>query len=121
MEQVIKNSIHDIDYFWSDRGKEFYNRGISNLLAKYKIHQYFTNSEEIKCSLAERVIKTIKRKISKYILEFNSSFIGELDKITASYNLSPHGSLMNNSPLDIYLMSDVIQIQNLTMYIYELS
>ena len=116
LENVLKNSIYDIEYFFSDQGIEFYNKGAKKLFKKYRIHQYHTNSE-IKCGIIERSIKTIKRKLSKYIIEFNEDFMTSLDTIVSSYNLSAHRGLMDECPLDVYLLTDVEQIHKFTLSI----
>ena len=46
---------------WADKGKEYYNRHVLDLLAKNKIEIYSTENEE-KLSVCERWNRTIKSK-----------------------------------------------------------
>ena len=121
LEKILKNSIYDYSFFFSDMGKEFFNRGTKTLFEKYKIKQYHIYSEDVKCSIVERAIKTIKIKFSKFIIEFNNlSIIKNLDKIVDSYNITPHRGLLYETPLDVFLMVDHVTIQNFTLRINRL-
>ena len=48
-------------YLWVDKGKEFYNKHLKDLLEKNGIHMYSTENEE-KSSVVERWNRTIKSK-----------------------------------------------------------
>ena len=52
---------------WVDKGKEYYNRHVLDLLAKDKIQIYSTENEE-KSSACERWNRTIKTKMYKQSL-----------------------------------------------------
>ena len=51
-------------YLWVDKGKEFYNKHLKDLLEKNGIHMYSTENEE-KSSVVERWNRTIKSKMWK--------------------------------------------------------
>ena len=51
-------------YLWDDKGKEFYNKHVKDLLEKNGIHMYSTENEE-KSSVVERWNRTIKSKMWK--------------------------------------------------------
>ena len=51
-------------YLWIDKGKEFYNKHVKDLLEKNGIHMYSTENEE-KSSVVERWNRTIKSKMWK--------------------------------------------------------
>ena len=51
---------------WVDKGSEFYNRSMKSWLEKGDIKMYSTHHEE-KSVIAERLIRTLKNKIYKYI------------------------------------------------------
>ena len=69
------------------------NKEVGNFLKKEKVKHVYT-FYETKANYAERVIKTIKLKIIKY-LTANETFrwIDELDNLTYSYNNSKHRSI----------------------------
>ena len=51
-------------YIWVDKGKEFYNKHLKELLNKHNITLYSTENEEKSC-VCERWNRTIKTKIWK--------------------------------------------------------
>lgn len=57
-----------------DMGREFYNSKVKELFEKNKIHHYSTNSET-KSSIAERVIRTIKKKFTFTLLSMKRSIM----------------------------------------------
>ena len=78
---------------WVDKGKEYYNRHVLDLLAKDKIEIYFTENEE-KSSVCERWNRTIKTKMYKqFTIQNNTVYIDILPKILSSYNNSKHRSM----------------------------
>ena len=52
---------HKPKMLWVDKGKEYYNRQVLDLLAKEKIQIYSTENEE-KSSVCERLNRTINTK-----------------------------------------------------------
>ena len=78
---------------WVDKGKEYYNRHVLDLLAKDKIEIYSTENEE-KSSVCERWNRTIKTKMYKqFTIQYNTIYIDILPKILSSYNNSKHRSI----------------------------
>ena len=51
---------------WVDKGSEFYNRSMKLWLEKNDTEMYSTHNEG-KSVVAERFIRTIKNKVSKYM------------------------------------------------------
>lgn len=79
---------------FTDLGGEFYNKEVKKYLSANRIKLYSNFSRETKASLAERVLKTIKYKIYKYLTEYNTlSYIDVLPGIVHAYNNSPHKGL----------------------------
>lgn len=77
-----------------DRGGEFYNNKVTRYCQNKNITLYSVSSYEIKASIAERVIQTLKRKIYKYLTANNTkTYITVLPRLVESYNNSPHTSL----------------------------
>ena len=78
---------------WFDKGKEYYNKNVKDLLAKNNIEIYSTENEE-KSSLCERWNRTIKEKMYKRsTIQNNTVYIYILPKILASYNNSKNRSI----------------------------
>ena len=78
---------------WVDKGKEYYNKNVLDLLAKDKIKVYSTENEE-KSSVCERWKRTIKDKMYKrFTMQNNTVYVDILPKILASYNNSRHRSI----------------------------
>ena len=57
---------------WTDKGKEFYNKNLKEVLDKCNIKLYSTENEE-KSSVVERWNRTIKTKMWKRFTEQNST------------------------------------------------
>ena len=76
-----------------DMGSEYVSYKVQNYLKDLKIKQIFTKYET-KANYAERVIRTIKLKLVKY-MSHNETFkwINILDKATCSYNMSYHRTI----------------------------
>ena len=78
---------------WVDKGKEYYNKNVLDLLAKDKIKVYSTENEE-KSAVCERWNRTIKDKMYKrFTMQNNTVYVDILPKILASYNNSQHRSI----------------------------
>ena len=93
MEKIFERSQDQPYILRSDQGSEYVNREVGIFLKKEKVKHVYT-FYETKANYAERVIKTIKLKIIKY-LTANETFrwIDELDNLTYSYNNSKHRSI----------------------------
>ena len=77
---------------WTDKGKEFYNKPMNDLLMSY-VHIYSTENEE-KSSVVERWNRTIKRIMWKYFTANNTNkYIKVLPDIVHKYNNTYHRSI----------------------------
>ena len=66
---------------WVDKGKEYYNKHVKDLLEKIYIQMYSTENEE-KSSVCERWNRTIKTKMWKqFTVQGNTQYLGVLPKI----------------------------------------
>ena len=66
---------------WVDKGKEFYNKDVKDL-----IELYSTENEE-KSSVVERWIRTIKEKMWKYFSAYSANvYIDVLTVLIREYN-----------------------------------
>ena len=71
---------------WTDKGKEFYNRHMKELLKKNNVELYSTENEEKSC-VVERWNRTIKRTMWTYFIANNTqNYIDVLPEIINKYN-----------------------------------
>ena len=76
-----------------DQGKEFSNKQVQGLLKDEKIEFYMSQSET-KANFAERVIKTLKKMIYRYIAHYDDKkYIDDLEEFVQSYNYSYHTTI----------------------------
>jgi len=77
----------------TDKGKEFFNSKVKNLLREKGINHFATESE-FKAALAERFNRTLKTKLWHYFTANNTNrFLEVLPDIVHSYNHSVHRSI----------------------------
>ena len=92
--------------FHSDLGSEFYNSDVKQYFKSRQIKQFPALTEK-KASLAERLIKTLKSKITRYMHHNNTfEWVKVLPEITESYNLTYHRSI-DMSPAQAMKTDDV--------------
>ena len=98
----------------SDSGREFYNKHVQSYLKSKGIVLYSIHSREIKASIAERVIRTLKGKIYRYMSHMNTfKYLDALPDIVDSYNNSPHRGLGGGqTPAQIHILSDDDEIKS---------
>lgn len=78
---------------WTDKGKEFYNKSMKELLAKNHVVLYSTENEE-KSSVAERWNRTMKRNMWKYFTANNThKYVNILPALVNKYNNTYHRSI----------------------------
>ena len=96
---VVKSALSSIftknspSKIWADKGTEFYNVKVKNLLAKHKIEIYSTENKE-KCSVVERWNRTIKTHLYKYFTANGTHrYINVLQALIDRYNNTKHRSI----------------------------
>ena len=78
---------------WADKGSEFYNKDVNQLLSEKGIELYSTQNEQ-KSSVVERWIRTIKTRMWKiFTANNNTVYYDKLDKIVEDYNNTKHRSI----------------------------
>ena len=81
----------------TDRGMEFRSKEVNTYLKSQNIHHLYAYNTETKANYAERVIKTIKHKIFRYLLKNRTRrYIDILQDVVHSYNHTSHRSLGEN-------------------------
>ena len=94
---------------WVDKGKEFYNKDVSEVLKKNNIQIYSTNNDE-KCSVIERWNRTIKTQLWKYFTANGTrKYTDILQPLMDKYNSTKHRSI-GMSPSDARKPSNYQQV-----------
>ena len=84
----------------SDSGKEWLNRHVQKFFKEKEIFHFTTNNEP-KAHLAERVIKSLRGRLHRFIAHRQSEhYIEHLDSIVFAYNNSVHSSI-GIAPADV--------------------
>ena len=87
-------------FLWTDKGKEFYNKQVLDLLNENNIKLYSTNNSEIKSAVVERFNRTFKNMMYKKFTENNNTiFYNILDELVNNYNNKYH-STIKMSPIE---------------------
>ena len=96
----VKNALEKIfkqrspKFLWTDRGTEFYNKQVHDLLNENNIKLYSTNNSEIKSSVVERFNRTFKNMMYKKFTENNNTiFYNILDELVNNYNNKYHSTI----------------------------
>lgn len=102
-----------VSRLFTDQGSEFYNQAVKQYLTSKGITLYSNYSRETKASLAERLIRSIKSKIYKYLTQNNTlTYIDALPTIIQTYNHTPHAGLGNNqTPAQVHRLRDLKRIR----------
>ncbi|DAC81738.1 TPA_asm: integrase [Stylophora coral adintovirus] len=78
---------------WTDKGSEYYNTHVKDLLKANGVELYSTENEE-KSSVCERWNRTIKTKMWKqFTIQNNTVYLDILPKIVEKYNNTKHRSI----------------------------
>jgi hypothetical protein len=77
----------------TDKGKEFKNARVQELLKTYDVHWFSTENETIKASMVERFNKTLRIKIHRYLTSRRTDrYLDVLDDLVDGYNQKKHSS-----------------------------
>ena len=107
LESILKNATPK--KIWADKGTEFYNQKVRQLLNKHNIQLYSTENEE-KCSVIERWNRTIKTQLWKYFTANGThKYIDILQPLIDKYNTTKHRSI-GCTPLDARKSSNYQQV-----------
>ena len=99
-QSILKQSNRKPNKIWVDKGSEFYNNFLKKWLQDNNIVMYSTHNEG-KSVVAERFIRTLKRKIYKHMTSISKNvYIDKLDDIVDEYNNAYHTTI-NMKPTDV--------------------
>lgn len=91
-EHIMNEINENILYICSDRGIEYKSVEWQNLMRRYNIKHYFSTTGG--CNGVERVHRTLKSKIAKYMLKHNTErYIDVLPNLVKSYNRTIHSTI----------------------------
>ena len=97
LEKIFKQGLPK--FLWTDRGTEFYNKQVQDLLNENNIKLYSNNNSEIKSSVIERLNRTFKNRMYKKFTENNNTiFYIILDELVSNYN-NKYPSTIKMSPI----------------------
>ena len=89
-KKILDDSNRKPNKIWVDHGSEFYNNKFKSFLKENDIKMYSTFNER-KSVVAERFIKTLKKKIYKHMTAIGKNvYIDDLDDIVKKYNNTVH-------------------------------
>jgi len=97
----LQNKIKNISF---DNGSEFNNKLVKQLLTDNNItFQYYDKTQDRNnMMMVERIIRTIREKIEKYMIEHNTKrYIDDLDNLVYNYNNTKH-SQTKSKPFDLF-------------------
>ena len=93
LEEVFATSKRIPKKLWADRGTEFYNVNVKNVLKRHNVEIYSTYNDP-KSVIAERFIRTLRGKIeSNYILTQSTVWYDILPELIREYNTTRHTSI----------------------------
>ena len=99
-QSILKQSNRKPNKIWVDKGSEFYNSSFQKWLQDHDIVVYSTHNEG-KSVVAERLIRTLKNKIYKYMTSVSKNvYIDKLDDIVNEYNNTYHTTI-KMKPIDV--------------------
>ncbi|XP_078318159.1 uncharacterized protein LOC144620643 [Crassostrea virginica] len=85
----------------SDAGKEFLAKQVQSYFKSVNIKHFVTQGES-KSNYVERVIKTLRSLMHRFMKKARSfRYIDSLQTLVSNYNKTPHSSLGNKAPIEI--------------------
>ena len=81
----------------TDKGLEFRNESFKKVLTEFDVHHYFAKNIN-KAAVAERVIKTLKTRIFRYLHSKDTKrYVDRLQEMVKAYNNSYHSCVPTSS------------------------
>lgn len=97
----------------TDRGLEFENSEFKKFCKENNIRHFTSQDKKIKCSIVERVNRTLKEKMFRYFTSKGTrKYIDALEKLVSSYNNRIHRSF-KMKPSEVNETTEKIAYQNL--------
>ena len=100
------------DSLRTDKGKEFMNSELQNLLKKNHVRYYTAKNPEIKCAVIERFNRTFKSRMFKYFTSVGKrKWIDQLSHLQNGYNKSYHRTI-RMAPIEVSLNNSEAVFKN---------
>jgi hypothetical protein len=78
----------------SDRGLEFYAKGVQDVFRKYNIRHYSSDNWDLKAAVVERLNRSLKTRLYRYMTHHRTHrWLDALPDVVDSYNHSYHRSI----------------------------
>ena len=94
VQRALEKVVIDLgqpDKIQSDKGTEFWNAPVRAFLKKNQIKLFTSENDDIKCSMVERLIRTLKSRMWRYFHHVgHTRYIDKLQDFVHSYNNSTH-------------------------------
>ncbi len=91
LEEIFKEKV--CKRMQTDKGKEYLNRHVRELLNKYNI-ELWTSNNEVKAAMVERFNRTMKTRMYKYLTANNTRrYVEVLPDLVTGYNNTVHRSI----------------------------
>lgn len=85
----------------TDKGKEFYNTHVRDLLREKKVH-HFSTEQDVKAQIVERFNRTVREIIKRYMTHVRSlRYIDVIPDFLTRYNNRPHSAIYPYSPASV--------------------
>ena len=118
-EAMNSDAFKGVSRLFVDKGGEFYNKKVMDYCRDKNIKVYSVSSYEIKASIAERVIQTLKRKMYKYFTANHTfRYITILPALVKSYNEAEHRTL-GRSPKEAHSLTTPEEVTRQFYYIHK--
>ena len=89
----------------TDKGKEFLNRQLQDVLKEKGIRHFTTHNEETKACIVERFNRTLKTRMWRYFTKYQTlRYLDVLQHLVDSYNTSYHRSI-GMSPVEVNVVN----------------
>lgn len=93
-KKILQRAPYPPERVQSDQGKEFDSSKFKKFMKDNGIIYNTTSNPDVKASIAERSIRTLKQKIFKYLTHANTlTFVDKLDEFVKAYNNTRHRTI----------------------------
>ena len=92
--------------FQTDKGKEFYNRHVQELLQEHTVH-HFSTEQDLKAQIVERFNRMVREVIKRYMTHVQSlKYTDVIPDFLERYNNRPHSSIYPYSPSSVSKLNE---------------
>jgi len=93
LDTLLSRLPYPIQSLQTDRGREFFNQEVNRIMTRHNVNLFASNSL-YKANYAERLIRTFRKRIHRYLAHNNTKrWLPCLSNIVSGYNSTVHSSL----------------------------